>query len=115
MLSRLAEHSCAVSSPAADPSDFQFNPVRLDFNPGETYKEFVVPVADDEDNLEPDEQFILNLVIIAVGGSSSNDVQNTTVTIIDDKCKHCQVCMVVGVSVTGNQWSLQLWLSPLSP
>lgn len=59
----------------------------LTFNPGETYKELEVSVADDKDNLEPEEQFMLNLVVLSLTGSSPDNFENTTVTITDDKGK----------------------------
>lgn len=81
----LAWHSYRAFSPPTDSRDFEFDSINLTFNPGETYKEFQVSVADDEDNLEPDEQFMLNLVVISLRGSSPGDFENTNVTITDDK------------------------------
>ena len=85
--------------PTADPSDFKFDSVTLTFNPGETFKDLMVFVEDDKDNLEPDEQFVLSLRVVALTGSTG-EIESTTVNITDDKGKHV---IVTGVTVSDDR------------
>ncbi|MDA8002960.1 MAG: hypothetical protein MPL62_16880 [Alphaproteobacteria bacterium] len=68
----------------------------MTFTPGETSKDFMVSVEDDKDNLEPDEQFVLSFIVMALTGSSTGEFESTTVNITDDKGKHV---IVTGVTV----------------